>query len=64
MIQRERPRDECTDHGGTSSGSGEGLRHLREAGEELLAAGDDIVTSLLSGDSVEFLKSMEQEGGE
>jgi hypothetical protein len=42
----------------------ENLNSLREAGESLFQAGDDAINRALAGDSLAFLSSTRQEGGQ
>ena len=62
MIERERPRDPEE----TPPGPPVPPVHnpLHQAGEELLAAADEALRRVLSGDSEAFLRENKQEGGE
>ena len=43
---------------------GDTLSALRQAGEQMLAAADDVIRRTLSGDSPAFVRASRQEGGE
>lgn len=61
-IERE-PGPGDGDHAGDDAGAGQ-LRQQRQAGEELLAAGDEIINRALSGNSQAFLAANRQQGGQ
>jgi hypothetical protein len=62
---RTRPAPEAQAAGGGGPTGTEGnLDLLRAEGERLLAAGDAAIDRVLSGDSLEFLRSSRQHGGE
>lgn len=68
MSERERRRlhDDGEPSGGQGSeGSGteELIRQRREV-DELLRAGDDIISRVISGDSAAFLTAGQQQGGQ
>ncbi|MFN7956619.1 MAG: hypothetical protein U0610_33250 [bacterium] len=66
MSERERRR-EHSGTGGPPSGADDGAGALdaaRAAGDRLLAAGQDIVRRVLSGNSEQFLAASRQEGGQ
>lgn len=67
MLTRERPNQgrEQPRQGPPQGGPGDGnLDGLRQAGEELWAAGDDAINRALSGNSEAFLAATRQEGGQ
>jgi hypothetical protein len=68
MRFRERSHDdeERQQHQPDGSGGspGEGLAHMRQAGEDFLRAGDDAINRALSGNSEAFLAANRQQGGE
>jgi len=51
------------DNPGGNTEGGE-LERLSQAGNDLLAAGDEAIRRALSGDSVKFLQANRQQGGE
>lgn len=66
MQERERRHDDAPPGGEPPVGSpgNGGLDHMRRAGEDFLAAGDDAISRALSGDSEKFLSANKQSGGE
>lgn len=68
MSERERRR--LHDDGEPSGSQGpegsetEGLTRQRREVDELLRAGDDIISRVISGDSAAFLTSGQQQGGQ
>ena len=68
MSDRERRR--LHDDSDPSAGQGpegsdtEGLIRQRREVDELLRAGDDIISRVISGDSAAFLTSGQQQGGQ
>lgn len=50
--------------GGGGDGNGGHLDLLRAEGERLIAAADDAIDRVLSGDSAEFLRASRQHGGQ
>jgi len=65
MRQRQRTHDDG-DHGSNGpGGQGGNLDALRDAGHDLLAAGDEAISKGLShGNSEAFLAATRQEGGQ
>jgi len=64
MSLRERFDNEARpQQAATGSGGGDNLSTLRQAGSELLAAGDEAIRRALSGDSERFLQANRQQGG-
>jgi len=62
-----RVRGRITDNpsGGTGAApADDGLERLRRAGDELLAAADEVISRTLSGNSERFLRSNRQTGGQ
>jgi hypothetical protein len=65
MNERERSHSEIPQPGSEAGGSGGAdLDALRAAGSAMLAAADDAITRVLSGDSQAFNKAVRQEGGQ
>jgi hypothetical protein len=66
MNERERLHDHRTGAPGDENSAGDAgrLDALRRAGDDLLAAGDEAIRRVLSGDSEAFLRANRQEGGE
>jgi hypothetical protein len=65
MNERERSHSEIPPSGPAAAGSGgANLDALRSAGSAMLAAADDAITRVLSGDSQAFNQAVRQEGGQ
>jgi hypothetical protein len=64
MRERERRDEMAMTESGPDSSSDSKLREIRSAGETLLAAGADAIAKALSGNSVLFLNSTRQQGGQ
>ena len=66
-IERRRINVNRDDSDGAPDGAndqGAGLESARQAGDDLLQAGDSIIRGLMSGDSVAYLRSSRQTGGQ
>lgn len=57
-------REDRDEHQPGDEEPGGDLDHLRHAGEEFLAAGDEAIRRALSGDSEAFLRANRQQGGQ
>jgi hypothetical protein len=65
MNERERSHSEISQPESAAGGaSGANLDALRAAGSAMLAAADDAITRVLSGDSQAFNQAVRQEGGQ
>ena len=67
MNQRERPnhdQQQPAPAGSTGDPSGANLNAIRQTAAGLLAAADDAITRVLSGDSQAFNAAARQEGGQ
>jgi hypothetical protein len=67
MNERERTRPEAPQSapaGAAGGTAGADLNALRATGAALLAAADDAITRVLSGDSQAFNQAVRQEGGQ
>lgn len=65
MNERERFHPETPrPASGPANGSGADLNALRAAGTAMLAAADDVIARVLSGDSQAFNQAARQEGGQ
>jgi hypothetical protein len=66
MLFRERQNESAAGAQDQPSGAGDGgnLAQLRNAGQSLLRAADDVVRRALAGDTLEFLRATQQDGGE
>jgi hypothetical protein len=67
MNEQERTRPEIpqpASSGSTGGTGGANLNALRASGAALLAAADDAITRVLSGDSQAFTQAARQEGGQ
>ena len=67
MEQRERTHHDAPQpapDGNAGGPSGANLNALRQSGAALLAAADDAITRVLSGDSQAFNQAARQEGGQ
>ena len=65
MNERERSHSEIPQTGSAAGGTdGANLDSLRAAGSAMLAAADDAITRVLSGDSQAFNQAVRQEGGQ
>jgi len=65
MNERERSHSEIPHPEAAAGGpGGANLDALRAAGSAMLAAADDAITRVLSGDSQAFNQAVRQEGGQ
>ncbi len=64
MKLRERRDIESANRIPTAGSPGVGLDNVRQAGADLLAAGDEAIRRALSGDSEKFLEANRQHGGQ
>jgi|GEM_PF-1357871 len=67
MNQRERPHDENQRPAPAGSGANPGganLNAIRQTAAGMLAAADDAITRVLSGDSQAFNAAAKQQGGQ
>ena len=66
MQLRERHSEPVERLHGAPSGnpSGGDLEAVRQAGEELYQAGDEVINQAMSRDSLAFLQATRQEGGQ
>ena len=66
MRQRKRSTDNRADPTGAGgpAGAGDDLERLRQSGEELVAAADEVIGRALSADSAAFLEANRQSSGQ
>jgi hypothetical protein len=64
MSERERPRNHPARPSRGDDADGAGLERARQAGDDLLAAGDAAIARALSGDSERFLRANRQQSGQ
>lgn len=66
MNERERNHPETPQPGPAAAGGADGanLNSLRATGAAMLAAADDAISRVLSGDSQAFNQAVRQEGGQ
>jgi hypothetical protein len=64
MNTRERTNDTPRPAQTTPTGGGNNLDAIRQSAAAMLAAGDDAITKVLSGNSTKFIEQSRQQGGE
>ena len=67
MVFREKQHEDhpgASGAGSPSGAGGEGLAHIKNAGDDLLAAADNAIDQALSQDSGEFLRTGRQRSGQ
>lgn len=64
LLERNREREVQAGSGGGGNPTGAGLAASRQAGNDLLSAGDAVIGRTLSANSQEFIDATHQTGGE